>query len=275
MTSLLVGIAIDLGDIASVDVPISEFVAMANTVKNPDRRKDAITIEDLLTMSSVLECDDSNSYSAGNEERMYLTEDWSRFAIDLPVKGYPPWTATPAESPYGRSFSYCTAGVALLGTILEQATGMPVEVFAHAHLFDPLGISDAVWPKTAQGTAMTGGGLLLCSSDLAKLGQLSLDNGRFGTARIVSPGWVETSVRPHAAVDDVTEYGYLWWIKTLHSSRTSYRSHYMAGAGGNRVACFPELDMVVVVTSQNFGDADAHSLTESLIENHLLSGTPG
>src|SRR5580765_2036717 len=99
ITAMLVGIAIDLGHIESVESRISDFVPMGRGVRNPDPRKDAITVEDFLTMSSLLECDDNNPYSSGNEERMYVTEDWTRFAVGLPVKGFPPWTQRPEESP--------------------------------------------------------------------------------------------------------------------------------------------------------------------------------
>lgn len=79
VTGMLIGIAIDKGFLTGADIPVMSFFQDKTPVENPDPRKERITLEDFLTMSSILECDDNNRFSRGNEERMYLVEDWTRF----------------------------------------------------------------------------------------------------------------------------------------------------------------------------------------------------
>src|SRR5205823_9406798 len=79
ITGMLVGIAIDQGLLPGVSAPVLKYFPERKHLENPDPRKAKITIEDLLTMSSLLECDDENPFSRGNEERMYLVEDWVKF----------------------------------------------------------------------------------------------------------------------------------------------------------------------------------------------------
>lgn len=269
ITGMLIGPAIAQGKFASVDNHVFELLGRPE-VANPDPRKLAITVEDLLTMSSVLECDDWNQFSRGNEERMYLIENWTQFALDLPVKGFPPWQPGPEDSPYGRSFSYCTAGVFLLGRVLESATGVKVPAFATEVLFRPLGISGFDWQLSPLGHAQTGGGLGLRSRDLLKLGQLYADDGRWIGQQVVTEEWVAESIRPHARIDEHNEYGYLWWLTSVEVNGTATSAFYMAGTGGNKVYVLPDPHLVAVITSENFGRRDAHELSDRIMLEHVL-----
>jgi CubicO group peptidase (beta-lactamase class C family) len=270
VTSLLVGIAIEKGSFPGVGAPILPFFTDKQPLQNPDPRKEKITVEDFLTMSSLLECDDENEFSRGNEERMYLIEDWIKFTLDLPIRGFPSFATKPQDSPYGRSFSYCTAGVTTLGGVLERATKMPVPDFAMKNLFAPLGIQKVGWAFSPLGMAQTGGGLGLRSRDLLKLGQLYLNGGGWNGTRVVSEKWVKNSIQPHARVDDDTEYGYLWWLKGFKAGEKKFPAYCMLGNGGNKVCVFPDLNMVVVITSTNYSTRGMHQQTDRMLTDFIL-----
>lgn len=270
ITDMLIGIAIDQKILPGVSAPILPFFPDKQPLENPDARKSKITIEDFLSMSSMLECDDNNDFSRGNEERMYLIEDWVKFTLDLPIKGFAPWATKPQDSPYGRSFSYCTAGVSTLGFLLERATKMPVTEFAKTNLFAPLGIEKTGWKFSPLGTAQTGGGLGLRSRDLLKLGQLYLQGGMWNGKRIVSEMWVKTSTQPHVEVDDHTRYGYLWWLRDFQASGKGFPAFYMSGNGGNKIAVFPAQEMVVVISTTNYATRGMHEQTDKILTDFVL-----
>lgn len=270
ITSMLVGIAIDQGKL-KVDTPVFPFFPEKHPVRYPDPRKDKITVEDFLTMSSLLECDDQNQISRGNEESMYLVEDWTQFALDLPVRGFAAWVPKPQDSPYGRAFSYCTAGPTMLGPVLERATGEKVDQFAARTLFGPLGISRVQWQYTPTGPAMTGGGLALRSRDLLKLGELYLNGGSWQGKRVVSAAWVQKSLSPHAQVDGDTGYGYLWWLKKFKQGERTISVAMMSGSGGNKVVLIPELRAVAVITTTNFQVRQPHAISEKLLTDYVFT----
>lgn len=269
VTGMLVGLAVDR-KLLRADSKVLPYFPELHPLASPDARKDKITVEDFLTMSSLLECDDDNQISRGNEERMYLVEDWSRFVADLPIRGFPEWQPRPEKSPYGRAWSYCTAGTTLLGPLLERVSKQSVPDFARANLFTPLGIDKVKWQFQPKGLAMTGGGLQLRSVDLAKLGQLYLNGGRWEGKQIVSSEWVRQSIAPHAQAREEFEYGYLWWLQKFSVNGRAVPSYGMAGSGGNKVFVLPDQDAVVVITTTNFQVRGAHPLSEKLLTSFIL-----
>lgn len=272
ITDVLVGIAIGEKKLSGVDARVLALLPeRARKMQNPDPRKDKIRVEDLLTMSSTLECDDWNDASRGNEERMYVIEDWAQFILDLPVRGRM-HVGERAEPPkYGRYFSYCTGGVFVLSEVLQKATGLRTDRYAQQKLFGPLGITDAQWVYSPMNVPQTGGGLRLTSRDLLKIAELYRNGGVWQRTRIVDEAWVRTSTQPHAQIDDQTEYGYLWWLKTFKSGGKGYPAYFMSGNGGNKVAVFPGLDMAVVITSTNYNTRGMHEQTDKLLTDYILA----
>jgi len=272
ITGLLVGLAIQDKKLSGTDARVLDLLPEHRPkLQNPDPRKEQITVEDLLTMSSPLECDDWNDASRGNEERMYLIEDWAQFILDLPIRGRMR-VGEKTESPkYGRNFSYCTGGVFVLSEILSKATGLRTDKYAEQTLFGPLGVANATWVYSPLNIPQTGGGLRLSSPDLLKLVQLCLNGGMWHGKRIVREDWIKRSTTPHAQINDHQEYGYLWWLQSFKSGETSYPAFLMSGNGGNKVVGFPALDMAVVITSTNYNTRGMHEQTDRLLSDYILA----
>ena len=272
VTGMLVGAAIADGALPSVDATVLPRLPRHRTrhLQSPDPRKQRMTVEDLLTMSGPLECNDENSFSRGNEERMYLVEDWVQFFLDLPIQGYPAWMPPPAQSPHGRSFRYCTAGVTTLGELVQTVTREPLEAYAQRRLFAPLGIEAPEWQRSPLGLAQGGGGLGLRTRDLWALGQLYLGGGTFRGQRVLPAEWVQASLSPQAQANEAADYGYLWWLMKVPGPSGERVLPAMAGTGGNAVFLVPEADAVIVITTTNYNVPQPHQLTFKLLTQQLL-----
>lgn len=259
ITGQIVGLAIADG-VLSLDQPLAPLFEDLQPFQNPDPRKDAITPLDLLTMSGPLECNDWSEFSRGNEERMYLVEDWPGFFWDLPIRGYPSWATPPSEAEYGRSFSYCTAGVQVLGEAVERVTGQSVMEYAEARLFAPLGVDAFEWPLTGLGTPHLGGGLRLTSRGLAAFAELQRMGGMAQGQRILPESWTAQSITPQSVISEGGgfEYGYLWWLAERDSAAGPVQLAMMNGNGGNRVWIAPEHGLTIVLTKTDFNTPTMH-----------------
>lgn len=273
ITALLVGAAIDRRLIGSDQDRVYDYFSDHQWL-NPDPRKRDFRLHDLLTMSSQWECNDDNEFSSGNEERMYLSADWTQFVLDLPMKGYAPWMTRPADSPHGRAFAYCTANSFMLGAIVERAAGQSLSAFSAAVLEQPLGIGKAQWGVSAEGVGMGGGGTRYRSRDLAKFGQLLLDQGRWHDRQIVSADWVKRMMTVQAQVRDDADYGYQMWHFRFPAHDQLREVWAMSGNGGNYVFIVPEERLVMVITRTRYNSRDMHPQSQRLLSDYVLKALP-
>jgi CubicO group peptidase (beta-lactamase class C family) len=266
ITALVVGLAIADGALRSTDEPAFDRLRDLAPFRHDGALKRAITIADLLTMSSALDCDDFVAGNIGNEENMYPLRDWSRWAADLPVK--PDYE----RSTSGRGpFSYCTGGSLLLGQIVQRAAGQPLDRYVDVRLFQPLGIRERQWTRSPSGEFQSGGGLRLRSRDLLKLGVLLLDEGRWAGRQIIPADWVRTMLSPGNRVNEEQAYGMLVWQREYRSPCGPVKGWYMGGNGGNIVLSVEDANLVAVITRTHYNRRGMHEQTTRMIEDHVLA----
>lgn len=276
VVSMAVGAAIKAGKMTGPAQTLAPLFPDYKKLTGTDKRKAAITVEDLLTMSGPLECDDWNQFSRGNEERMYITDDWTAFYWSLPLRGYPSWQTPPSKEALGRSFSYCTAGVQLLGQAVGRAVGETAPRFIEEHVFKPAGVRDFEWRYNGKGEAHLGGGLLLSTRALGKLGEVGRKFGAGETGTVFSEDWGKASLTPHADLHrDTWQYGYLWWLKTYDVAGTAVRTAAMNGNGGNRVWVLPEYGVTVVLTKTDYNTRGMHEAAEAFLTGEILPRITG
>lgn len=247
--STLVGIALDQGALQGTDQPVLGFFS-GRTFANLDQRKQAMTLDDLLTMRSGLDWQEGDpTYRA-----MYMSGDWVKFVLDLPM----------VQSP-GSRFLYCSGCSHVLSAVLRQATGLNPRDYAVRNLFEPLGITNFAWDMDSAGTPIGGWGLQITPRDMAKLGYLFLRGGQWDGRQIVSPGWVEAATQRHTDTDGSLGYGYQWWIYP------SLKGYTALGRYGQTIFVIPWADLVIVTTAE----VDDHDEIFQLIEQYIVPAVQG
>lgn len=231
--STLIGIASDQGKLKLDDTLVSFFPD--RTIANLDSRKQHITVRHLASMSSGLNCTRANHESLTLQMR--ASPDWVQYALDTPVRWEP-----------GTHFEYCNLNMHLLSGVLTKATGMTALEFARQNLFEPLGIQEVVWPTDPQGNNWGWGNLYLIPHDLAKIGYLWTNEGKWGDKQVVSREWVESAVKGQIASDSGEDYGYGWWVGVGQQAG----EYYADGVGGQSLRVIPSANAIIVTTGGGF-----------------------
>lgn len=263
ITSLLMGIAIDQRMVGSVNDTLASH--LGTLYPDAPAYRLGLTLSDMLTMRSGLDCDDWTGSSPGNEENMYRQGDWVRFYTGLQAIRNP-----------GTVTRYCTGNPVALGRVIAQAANKPVPAFASEFLFGPLNIQSARWAQYDNGRQTdTGGHIYMRPRDMAKLGQLALQKGMWNGRQLVSAAWLDESMRHHTRFANQPErgghgYGYLWWRRSEAVNGQLVDIVYASGNGGQFIAVVPELDVVAVFTGENY-NANSEQLPFDAMRLYVLA----
>jgi CubicO group peptidase (beta-lactamase class C family) len=248
VTSLVTGIAIARGDLRGVDQPLVDLLARYAPIANLDDRKRALTVRDVLTMRTGLDWNEDSYSGSPLEQLNNLQTDWLRFVIDWPMREQP-----------GTRWQYNSGGVIALGGAIGIAAGVNTADYARTYLLRPIGITGDKWYRGYPDLLPhTGGGLLMSTRDLARVGYLVLRRGRWNGAQVVPSEWIAESTRPRVTPTyrlggRTSSYGYLWWLYTLDGgppdASTTDVVIAASGAQGQWLFVVPKYDLVVAINA--------------------------
>jgi len=258
--STLTGQAIKDGFLKNEMQPLGDFYQLAQ-FQNFNTLKEKTTLKDLLTMSAGFNGNDEDYSSPGNEENMYPTDNWVKFTLDLPF-----------NDSLKTKWHYFTAGVIVLGDVLQKSVPGGLEKYAADKLFTPLGITNYKWQYTPQHVPNTAGGIQMNALDFAKYGQLYKNNGVWNRQQILPKEWVEKTFTKQLPITGRNNeyYGYLFWNKQFTAGKKAYEAFYCAGNGGNYILVFKDQPLVIVITASAYGQFYAHSQVATILSDYLL-----
>ncbi len=278
-SSVMLGAAIQRGVPLSAGTRPYPLLSAKGPFKNPDPRKNAITLAHLMTHNSGLACDDNDDNSPGGEEAMQSqrqTPDWWKYTLDLPM-AYDP----------GTRYAYCSPGINLVGAALSATTHTWLPQLFDETVARPLQWGPYWWDLMPDGEGYLGGGVFVRPRDMLKLGQAYLDGGVWNGKRIVRKAWTLESTTSHAVISPQTthlsgedfsnsyfpgEDGYAWHLATLHTQHLDYRAYGASGNGGQLLVVVPELDLVVGFTGGNYGQGLIwNAWRDKLIPERIIS----
>jgi CubicO group peptidase (beta-lactamase class C family) len=252
LTSVLVGAA---------KVPESTPVYAAMGVATDDPRKQAMTLANLLTQSSGLDCDDNDDNSPGNENTMQeqtAQPDWWKYTLDLKN-----------IRPPGEKSVYCSCQPNLAGGVLSRKTGRWLPDLFRDLVAEPMQMRSYGLFLMPAGDAYMGGGVRLTTRDFLKLAQLVMDGGRWHGKQIVGEEFAKRSTSQLTTIGS-GKYGYLWWIADYPYRGRTVRAFFADGNGGQVAMGIPELDLVIAFNAGNYNDRAALIPRQVYVPEYIL-----
>jgi hypothetical protein len=229
ITSLLVGIAIDKGFIRDENELVKNYFP---EIKSYSKNFQTLTIKDLLTMTSGLDCGSDNEEALFSG--LFKAPDWPAYIFNIP-----------STSPSGKQFSYCSCNFYLLAEILYHSTKLSPEKFADKYLFKPMGIKNFYWTKNNKGVNYGWGDLALKPYDMAKIGRLLLNNGKWNGTQLISADYIKKATSIQIPFSDHKGYGYGFWVDNDHSFNA-------VGRGGQRIHVDRLYNAIVIATGGGY-----------------------
>ena len=255
--SALVGIAVDIGLIESVDKKIMDYFP-EYAYSEMDSRFYDVTIEHLLKMSMGIDNEENNLIP------VVQTNDWIYQTFRLPLLFDP-----------GQKFRYNSLETQLLSAIITKVSGKSARKFAEENLTVPMGIEIIDWKPDPKGNSTGGYDIYMKPRDMAVLGYMYLNGGMINNTQIVSEGWINESLTPTWTSNGIQwgpltdyNYGYLWWLGKING----YDMFMALGMGGQLIINFPDLDLIVVTTTNKdiSWDNDHEIPTLEIVSDFIL-----
>jgi CubicO group peptidase (beta-lactamase class C family) len=265
IVGLLYGIALADGKVPRPEEPLfASFLEYADIGAAAGR--DRLTIAHALTMTLGTDWPEWGipySDPANSETAMEAAADRYRFILERPIIAEP-----------GSKCIYNGGATALLGRLIAKGTGKSLPEYARSALFAPLGLDAAQWATGRDGEPRAASGLSMVPRDLARIGQLVLQDGAWQGRQVVPSAWLEASFRPAVTIDEFRKYGYHWYLGELNADRpvASRRQRWIGGIGygDQRLFVFPDLALVVVITAGNYDRTDQGVVPINLIRQVIL-----
>ena len=263
IVSLLYGIALADGKVPGLDQPLlAQFPEYKDLAADP--KKMSVTVAHALTMTLGMEWNEDLPYTdpRNSETAMDRAADRVRFVLERPMRSVP-----------GGKWKYNGGATAVLANLIARGTGQNLFDYAKARLFGPLGITDAEWLTGPDGTPIAASGLRMRPRDLALIGQLILNGGKWNGAQLVPAPWLEQSFKPGIRANKYFDYGLHWWLGKLRGSGKPWMAAF--GNGGQRLFIAPSLQLVVVITAGNYNKPDQWKLPIAVMSQIVLSSLSG